>query len=232
MTKTHTRLTERLREKREDGASLDRSYYQQGAIGARLNPPIKQATVSQYEREPERLLSRGPEFALQFFREYGFTEPEAQALTRELFADVARLFSGDAPQETAVVITDGGWVNVYAAGTGPAWGDTDVLETVFIPGLKPGTHIGLKATGDSMAPYLKRGDTAIVLRDDGAVEPGDYCAVWLADDGCVIKRFVRELGDGTLLLESLNPPSEAERYFAAPMGSRVLGKVVNRLLSD
>lgn len=122
-------------------------------------------------------------------------------------------------------------VNVYGTGTGPAWGDTDILDTLFIPGLKPNhNYIGLKAHGDSMTPYLSKGEVAFILRDEGSVQPGDYCAVWLSNDGCVIKRLVQGLDDGTLLLESLNPPQGENRYFQAPDGSRILGKVVHRLL--
>lgn len=134
--------------------------------------------------------------------------------------------------ETDLVLSDGVYINVYGAGTGPAWGDTDILDTLYIPGLKANhDYIGLKATGDSMSPYLTHGDVAIIHRDEGTVQPGDYCAVWLSDDGCVVKRLVQELDDGTLLLESLNPSNGEPRYFQAPPGSRVLGKVIHRLLN-
>ncbi|MBX3139875.1 MAG: S24/S26 family peptidase [Trueperaceae bacterium] len=134
--------------------------------------------------------------------------------------------------DTDLLLVDGVHINVYGAGTGPAWGDTDILDTLYIPGLKANhDYIGLKATGDSMSPYLTHGDVAIIHRDEGTVQPGDYCAVWLSDDGCVVKRLVQELDDGTLLLESLNPSNGEPRYFQAPPGSRVLGKVIHRLLN-
>lgn len=133
--------------------------------------------------------------------------------------------------DSDLVLSDGVQINVYGAGTGPAWGDTDILETLYIPGLKPDRdYIGLRATGDSMSPYLSKGEVAVIHRDEGSVQPGDYAAVWLSNDGCVIKRLVQELDDGTLLLESLNPPDGEPRYFQAPDGSRVLGKVIHRLL--
>ncbi len=138
-----------------------------------------------------------------------------------------------APHEPSsdLLLIDGVQINVYGAGTGPAWGDTDILETLYIPGLKPDRdYIGLRATGDSMSPYLSKGEVAVIHRDEGSVQPGDYAAVWLSNDGCVIKRLVQELDDGTLLLESLNPPDGEPRYFQAPDGSRVLGKVIHRLL--
>jgi len=133
--------------------------------------------------------------------------------------------------DSDLLLSDGVQINVYGAGTGPAWGDTDILETLYIPGLKPDRdYIGLRATGDSMSPYLSKGEVAVIHRDEGSVQPGDYAAVWLSNDGCVIKRLVQELDDGTLLLESLNPPDGEPRYFQAPDGSRVLGKVIHRLL--
>ena len=133
--------------------------------------------------------------------------------------------------DSDLLLSDGVQINVYGAGTGPAWGDTDILEILYIPGLKPDRdYIGLRATGDSMSPYLSKGEVAVIHRDEGSVQPGDYAAVWLSNDGCVIKRLVQELDDGTLLLESLNPPDGEPRYFQAPDGSRVLGKVIHRLL--
>lgn len=227
-------ISERLREKRGDGVGANdaRARLTQGAIGKRLEPPIQQSTVSSYEREPEKLLPYGPSFARQFFAAYGFEQNEVDDLVRELFAEHVRAL-GVGRTETAIVVGAGVAINVYAAGTGPAWGDTDVLERFEVPGLPKADaeYIGLKATGHSMEPYLRRGDTAIVLRDEGAVRPGDYCAVWLADDGCVVKRFVQELDDGTLILESLNPERAEERVFRAPLGSRILGPVVKRLLN-
>jgi len=197
-----------------------------------LNPAIKQATVSAYEREPERLIPYGTTYAHQFFRAYGFTEEEAADMVRELFRDYMRALE-PTDRDATIRVTGGTTINVYETGTGPAWGDTDVVERLYLPGLTEahqGQYIGLKAMGDSMDPYLRRGDTAVILRDEGAVQAGDFCAVWLADDGCVVKRLVRELPDGTLLLESLNPHVESERFFSAPLGSRVLGKVVRRVV--
>lgn len=214
----------RLEEKRKD-RGID-----QGEIGQKLYPPLSQQTVSRYEREPERVKTKGPEFAEAFFRAYGFTDDEARTLTAELFSDLTNLLTGRSRTDM-VLVTNGMHINVYAAGTGPAWGDEEVLERLYIPGLadRGDDYIGLKATGDSMAPYLFKDDIAIVRRDDGAVKEGDYCAVWLADDGCVVKKFVKELANGALILESLNPQQGQDRYFEAPLGSRVLGPVEFRL---
>lgn len=123
-------------------------------------------------------------------------------------------------------------VEVYPAGTGPAWDLEEALEPLWLPAdLFPGkAMIGLRAMSASMVPYLPEGAIAVIVHDDGLVTPGDYVGVRMADDGVVVKRFVRELGDGELLLESLNPGKDEERLFTAPLGSRIIGPVVRRVL--
>jgi SOS-response transcriptional repressor LexA len=123
-------------------------------------------------------------------------------------------------------------VMVYAAGTGPAWDLDDVLEIVFVPGDLYPNHdlLGLKAMSRSMEPYLPKGAIAVVVLDDGFCKEGDYCGIRIHGDGVVIKRYVKDLGNGELLLESLNPDPNEESFFVAPLGSRVMGKVVKRLL--
>lgn len=125
-------------------------------------------------------------------------------------------------------------VPVYPAGTGPAWDLEEVLETLMMPAdLYRGKDLlGLRAMSASMEPYLPEGAIAVIVHDDGMVEPGDFCGIRMADDGVVVKRFVRELEGGLLLLESLNPSPDEERLFTAPLGSRVIGKVVRRVLQD
>lgn len=154
--------------------------------------------------------------------------------------EIAKRFNLDLPPrqphlnsfQTDSVVSLGQTVKVYAAGTGPAWEDDDVLEVVAIPDdIYPGIpKVGLKAMGESMEPYLPKGAVAVIVLDDGMVNPGDYCGVWLHGDGVVIKRFVQEGQGGELLLESLNPDPGESRFFVAPLGSRVMGKVVTRVL--
>lgn len=230
MTDPRMSLTERLRERREDLTKANPDY-KQGAIGKRLPGSPKQSTVSLYEREPERMIPHGPAFAEAFFREYGFSESEAASMTLELFSEYARVL-GVGKSDGATIVRGNQQVNVYATGTGPAWADDEVIEVLSIAGLPSSAvpYIGLKAMGDSMVPYLHRGDVAIVLRDEGSAKPGVCCGVWMADDGCVVKEFVQELPDGRLLLRSYNPDVEENRYFVAPLGSRILGPVVKRVL--
>lgn len=211
-------LSKELKEQR-----LDKNI-NQTVVGRVLG--MQQQTVSTHESTPEKIIGKGPEFTTEFLRLYKFTEKRIGQVLREFFPSTAEVFEAtyepmhpDSFQR----------VNIYAAGTGPAWGDEEVLEEMVITGLDGTDYIGLRATGESMTPYLNRGDIAIVKCDDGIVAPGDYVAVWFSDDGCVVKRFVAEVSD-TLMLESLNPGPTEDRVFTAPPGSRVLGKVVRRLL--
>ncbi len=123
-------------------------------------------------------------------------------------------------------------VEVYPAGTGPAWDDEVALEPLWLPAdLYPDKRlVGLRAMSSSMEPYLPEGAIAVIVHDDGLVNPGDFCGIRMSDDGVVVKRFVRELENGILLLESLNPEPDEERLFTAPLGSRVFGPVVRRVL--
>lgn len=225
-------ISERLTQRREDswptGAKI-----KQPDIGKAMVPPIEQSTVSQYEKKPEKLLRRGAVYAAAFIRQYGFPEWEVQEMVAELFKEqLAEQKQVLGKSHATVVVRGNQDVNVYATGTGPPWADEEVLETVTIAGLPPSAtpYLGLKAMGNSMKPYLSMGDTAIILRDDGAVNPGDCCGIWIADDGCIVKEFVQELPDGRLLLRSYNPEPGESEYFTAPIGSRILGPVVKRVL--
>jgi len=227
---------EHLRQKREDLMSKD-SRYSQENIAARLGKGFSQPTLSKIERGLKPVDELHPRDLQRLLEEYGFSSLEVAELAEHFeLALVSRrphlvsLQNGRAkPCDTPVMLRS---VNVYAAGTGPAWEMDDILDVVGIPeNVNPTlTKVGLKAMSDSMAPYLPRGAVAVVALDDGLVKPGDYCGVYLAEDGVVVKRFVKELADGTLLLESLNPDPGEERIFTAPLGSRILGKVVRRVL--
>ena len=63
----------------------------QGEIGEVLG--IEQATVSLYERNPNKLKKAGLDFAVKFIRAYGFTASEADMLAKELFSDILEHFS-------------------------------------------------------------------------------------------------------------------------------------------
>ena len=163
---------------------------------------------------------------------YKFTDEEALEIAKRFDLDIPPRQPHLASFQTDTQVPLGQAVQVYAAGTGPAWDDSSVLETVYVPdNVYPGVQkVGLKAMSTSMEPYLPQGAVAVVALDDGLVQPGDYCGVWLHGDGVVVKRFVQEVGNGELLLESLRPDPGEPGIFTAPLGSRIMGKVVARLI--
>ena len=115
------------------------------------------------------------------------------------------------------------------AGAGPPWyQDEAETITLALPELKyPRDKLFVvRIVGDSMSPYLEDGDLAVVYQDPGLAAKGKAVAVWLADDGVVIKRFLGETEDGLLYLGNDNP---AYPPFLAPLGSRVIGVVVKRV---
>jgi len=115
------------------------------------------------------------------------------------------------------------------AGAGPPWYQDEVeTVTLAVPELKyPKDKLFVvRIVGDSMSPYLEDGDLAVVYQDPGLASKGRAVAVWLADDGVVIKRFLGETEDGLLYLGNDNP---THAPFLAPPGSRIVGVVVKRV---
>ena len=115
------------------------------------------------------------------------------------------------------------------AGAGPPWyQDEAETITLALPELRyPKDKLFVvRIVGDSMSPYLENGDLAVVYQDPGLAAKGKAVAVWLADDGVVIKRFLGETEDGLFYLGNDNP---AYPPFLAPLGSRVIGVVVKRV---
>ena len=115
------------------------------------------------------------------------------------------------------------------AGAGPPWyQDEAETVTLALPELKyPRDKLFVvRIVGDSMSPYLEEGDLAVVYQDPGLAAKGKAVAVWLADDGVVIKRFLGETEDGLLYLGNDNP---THAPFLAPPGSRIVGVVVKRV---
>ncbi|MDQ3397641.1 MAG: helix-turn-helix domain-containing protein [Deinococcota bacterium] len=220
---------EHLRQKREDLMSKD-SRYSQENIAARLGRGFSQPTLSKIERGLKPVEEIHPRDLQRLLDEYGFGSLEIGDLAEKFgLALVSRqTHLATFQSDTQVPLQS---VNVYPAGTGPAWDIDDILDVVGIPdSVYPGVQkIGLRAMSDSMTPYLPKGAVAVVALDDGLVKPGDFCGVWMNGDGVVVKRFVKEVG-GELLLESLNPDPGEDRIFTAPLGSRIMGKVVKRVM--
>jgi phage repressor protein C with HTH and peptisase S24 domain len=226
-----TTIGKQLKQKREMMMSTNSDYSQEN-ISQRLGKGFSQPTLSKLERGTKQPQEIHPRELMKLLEAYGFNALEIAELNKKFDLGLISSQPHLATFKTDTAVAVGQAINVYGAGTGPAWDLDDIVETIGIPETiyPEKDKIGLKAMSDSMAPYLPKGAVAIVVLDDGLVQPGDYCGVWLHGDGVVVKRFVNELESGEFLLESLNPDPGEDRIFLAPLGSRIMGKVVKRVL--
>lgn len=192
-----------------------------------------QSYISKLERGglDQTVLKWKAEKQWQLLKAYRLSDDAALSVSKSFGLDLPPSVR-PADMQADASISLGRMVKVYPAGTGPTWDLEEILETIYLPESVFATTrlLGLKAMSTSMEPYLPQGSTAVIALDDGLVAEGDFCGIRLADEGVVIKRFVKELENGGLLLESLNPDPGEERFFVAPIGSRIMGKVVRRVL--
>lgn len=233
-------VSEKLAERLEDLRPTGYSQEDVAEALARITGQFSQQSVSRYQKNPLMLINKGVNFMKIFFAAYQFSEPEVNDLISQVVtewfskkrAEYAAYIPNRGESDDVSTVMLGVSIPVYPAGSGPAWALDDVLETIQVPEAyrRYERLVGLRAMGTSMEPYLPKGAIAVIALDDGLCQPGDHCAVWLHGDGVVIKRFVAEMEDGRLMLESLNPEPGDPRVFPAPAGSRVMGKVVGRHL--
>lgn len=122
-------------------------------------------------------------------------------------------------------------ISVYPAGAGPALEDEAAVTTIKIDERNGGSYpvFGLKIEGDSMTPYLEDGDIAVIAAEPALVRPGNKVAVYIPDEGHVVKVLVSITDEGALLLGSLNPRDGDEQFFKAPAGTVIKGKVIRRI---
>jgi transcriptional regulator with XRE-family HTH domain len=153
-------------------------------------------------------------------------------------ADVLRalglIASGVVPESNARIIPLERVVRVYPAGAGPALDDETAVELVPIPRHIGGSFdvFGLKAEGESMSPYLKHGEIALIAAESGLAQPGKKIAVYMPDEGHQIKELVEIDDEGNIWLRSLNPSDGEPTVFRAPEGTVIKGRVIKRLKDD
>ena len=197
----------------------------QEEVAARTRDLLAQRTVSDLERGKVNPLSLKAERLFALLRALEWTPEEFAEATGLELPGMAR---EPRPQDFGLP------VEVYTlplieAGAGPPWyqDESDTI-TLALPELKyPREKLFVvRIHGDSMSPYLEDGDLAVVYQDPGLTKKGKAVAVWLADDGVVIKRFLSETEDGLLYLGNDNP---ALAPFLAPPGSKIIGVVVKRV---
>lgn len=231
MTKERTRASwpyrpvrERLEEQRLDAG------LKQGEIGARLDPPLPQSTVSLYEREPHRLIDKGPEFALLFVAAYGFEETEASHIVRELFAEYVELFGSHGASNDSIQVP-GGMVMVPIVGLANGGRPDDYALPVDPKLLRGDNTRAYQVQGNSMEIGEREGirDGTWVLVDTGTTEPvnGKVFLLEIIGDGMTVKRL-RSVGDGWLFLSDNPNASEAWRDDQV----RIIGRVYKRANFD
>lgn len=132
--------------------------------------------------------------------------------------------------EVETVVVDLGTIRRYlsrpAAGpNGMVEGEDyeDIPRTADMP---EGADFCVVVSGDSMEPYIKRGET-VYVSETAAIEPLDV-SVWVVDGATYIKQYY-PLDDGGMLLLSANPEREASNIHIHPDGNQSVqcfGKVL------
>ena len=116
------------------------------------------------------------------------------------------------------------------AGAGPSFLEEDEAGTIFIePEILeryPNCRV-FQIEGDCMEPDYPNGWFAIVLPEPGLAEFGSDVLVWLSDNGRVLKRLLQSREDGDHVLFQLKPPVGQTQVFTTPLGSRIMGVVVD-----
>ena len=132
--------------------------------------------------------------------------------------------------EVETVVVDLGTIRRYlsrpAAGpNGMVEGEDyeDIPRTADMPS---GADFCVVVSGDSMEPYIHRGET-VYVSETAAIEPLDV-GVWVIDGATYIKQYY-PLDDGGMMLLSANPDREAANIHIHPDGNQSVqcfGKVL------
>ena len=92
-------------------------------------------------------------------------------------------------------------------------------------------YFALRVTGDSMnAARIGDGDTLIIRRQE-CVENGQIAVVLVGDDEATVKRFFRNGHTVTLMPQSTNPVHQPQIYDAREIQIRVIGLVVQSMIT-
>ncbi|NJK43363.1 MAG: hypothetical protein HC933_03085 [Pleurocapsa sp. SU_196_0] len=119
---------------------------------------------------------------------------------------------------------------VYAAGTGPSHLDEEPEGEIGVPQSYVDRYPNLmvqRIHGSSMEPDYMDGWYALVVPDVALASTGSPVLVWLSDNGRVVKYLVETREDGDHVLLQTNPPRDQLNVFQAPLGSAILGVVVD-----
>jgi hypothetical protein len=200
LKKPYKWLTESLRERMRD------RKIRQSEIA--INLDASQPTISLYLRNPEKLMAQDKDFVVNFIKEHGFKQTEAQDLARKLFAqDFKEIFGDIKPVPIPPTITKGELVSIRDLGTiqgglkGLSFSNDDYefvnVHHDDINGYKPEDCFRVTVTGDSMVSEdvcqkISPGSKAIFHVINSRMQPkeNDVVAVWLeVEDIGIIKSY-------------------------------------------
>ena len=92
-------------------------------------------------------------------------------------------------------------------------------------------YFALRVTGDSMnAARIGDGDTLVVRRQE-CVENGQIAVVLVGDDEATVKRFYQAGHTVTLMPQSTNPVHQPQIYDTRKISIRVVGLVVQSMIT-
>jgi transcriptional regulator with XRE-family HTH domain len=120
-------------------------------------------------------------------------------------------------------------VDYYRTGAGPAIEEDQPAGRIFVPA-QYGDHrkaMFVRVDGDCMVPLYPVGWYAVVIPDMALWHPGADALVWLANNGRKLCKVVEVREDGDHWLWQSNPPPGEDHHLLAPVGSRVLGVVID-----
>jgi Helix-turn-helix domain len=115
----------------------------------------------------------------------------------------------------------GGPPNVSEQPAGEIW-----LEDDGFLDKHPNGHY-FKIDGQCLEPEYPNGWFAAVVPDPALAYPRAPILIWFQDDGRAVKYLVQWREDGDHLLFQPNPPSGQGKLFFAPVGSSILGVIVD-----
>ena len=119
---------------------------------------------------------------------------------------------------------------VHASGTGPSFLDEEPEGEIGVPQTYLERYPNLmvqRIHGTSMEPDFPNGHYALVVPDMALATTTSAVCVWLSDNGRVIKYLGESREDGDHVLYQTNPSPGEQNVFFAPVGSIILGVVVD-----
>ena len=121
---------------------------------------------------------------------------------------------------------------VIEAGAGPPWTNpnAEMIELALpeLRALEKGEAFAVRLRGSSMERWAPDGALAIMRRADAA-DVGKVVAVWVADNGVVIKRFLGLYGELLSLASDTHAGPVVEQ---PPVGSKIIGVAIGRYVPE